>query len=502
MPAKGKNPPKHRPDPDAGQLARILDASGIALSGAQIAQLWKYHQLLRLHNSELNLTRVHNFANMVQKLYIDSILPGQILDLPSPLLDLGTGAGMPGIPLKIANPRIEIFLAESRANRVQFLEAALRELRLRNVRIVSHSINSSTEIPVNAVITRAVGAIAQTLDRITGCLAKGGLAIFMKGPRCEEEIAEASGRCGGRFRLVEDHPYRIPDSPHERRLVVYERIDSPAWARKAELIRENMAKTIESESNETFKSLKKLLSARGIRKQRQALVSGPKQVSEMLAGFPEKCLAWIGRGDAHPPPESVPAHLAWYRLAPPLFDALDLFGTDSPLLLARIEEISRWEVSAGLPEGCTLFVPFQDPENVGAAIRSAVAFGAAQIVLLDEAANPYHPKAIRASGGAVFRARMLDGPSIRDLPADLPLVSLSKEGENIGDFRFPARFGLLPGVEGPGLPPHLRQKAISIPISEEVESLNATVATAIALYVWRVASGENRGPLRTGPEPG
>lgn len=132
MPGKGKPPIKHHAEPDAGQMARILEAAGISFSSAQIGQLWKYHQLLRQHNQELNLTRVHNFRNMVQKLYIDSILPGQIMELPSPLLDLGTGAGMPGIPLKIAYPGIEILLAESRRNRVEFLELVLQELKLKN----------------------------------------------------------------------------------------------------------------------------------------------------------------------------------------------------------------------------------------------------------------------------------------------------------------------------------------------------------------------------------
>ena len=131
---------------------------------------------------------------------------------------------------------------------------------------------------------------------------------------------------------------------------------------------------------------------------------------------------------------------------------------------------------------------------MGAVIRSAVAFGAAGIIMLAEAANPYHPKSVRASGGAVFRARLLEGPSIHDLPEDLPIVPLSKEGKRISDFKFPAKFGLLPGIEGPGLPDRFRKAAVSIPISQEVESLNAVVATAIALFV----SG---GKLRTDSAP-
>ena len=67
----------------------------------------------------------------------------------------------------------------------------------------------------------------------------------------------------------------------------------------------------------------------------------------------------------------------------------------------------EWKAREGLPRGVRCFVPFQDPENVGAVIRSAVAFGAVPIVLLAEAANPCHPKSIRASGGMVFKANLL-----------------------------------------------------------------------------------------------
>ena len=98
-------------------MAALLERSGIKLSEHQLDQLWLYHKLLRRYNPELNLTRIHNFTNMVLKLYVDSILPGTLMDLPSPLLDLGTGPGMPGIPLKIAYPNLEILLAESRKNR-------------------------------------------------------------------------------------------------------------------------------------------------------------------------------------------------------------------------------------------------------------------------------------------------------------------------------------------------------------------------------------------------
>src|SRR5206468_7230593 len=106
----------------------------------------------------------------------------------------------------------------------------------------------------------------------------------------------------------------------------------------------------------------------------------------------------------------------------------------SPLLQVRVPEIPAFDAEAPWPEGCTLFIPFQDPENVGAVIRSAAAFGVARIVLLREAAHPFHPKAARAAGTALFQVEMEQGPSIRDLNSpQIPLIALSVEGPEIGD---------------------------------------------------------------------
>ena len=84
----------------------------------------------------------------------------------------------------------------------------------------------------------------------------------------------------------------------------------------------------------------------------------------------------------------------------------------------------------------------------------------------------------------MLRARLREGPSLKDLPEDLPLLALSPEGPDISEFVFPQSFGLLIGMEGPGLPELWKQRALAIPIHPEVESLNAATAAAIALYVW------------------
>jgi tRNA G18 (ribose-2'-O)-methylase SpoU len=107
------------------------------------------------------------------------------------------------------------------------------------------------------------------------------------------------------------------------------------------------------------------------------------------------------------------------------------------------------------------------------------------VILLAESAHPYHPKALRAAGGTTPRVRLRQGPALDDLPRDLPILPLSADGQPIAAVDFPAAFGLLAGMEGEGVPAAWRERALRIPMAPAVESLNAAVATAVALYEWR-----------------
>src|SRR5947209_14231437 len=96
--------------------------------------------MLRGANARLNLTRIHNFENMVLKHYVDSLLVLKFEELPSPLMDMGTGPGLPGIPLKIARPGVSMILAEPRGARVDFLSEVCRRLGLADVEIFAGKI--------------------------------------------------------------------------------------------------------------------------------------------------------------------------------------------------------------------------------------------------------------------------------------------------------------------------------------------------------------------------
>jgi 16S rRNA (guanine(527)-N(7))-methyltransferase RsmG len=470
--------------PSARRLADLFARCGVALTPPQQDMLWTYHQMLRRANADLNLTRIHNFESMVLKLYVDSVLPATLTDLPSPLMDLGSGPGMPGVPLKIFRPDIDIHLAETRDVRNRFLQSVADALGLPGLSVVGRGIAPDYETPTAGVITRAVATMADTMDRVSGCLARDGRIVFMKGPDCDAEIADALQRVDDAYELLQDTRYSIPTTDNRRRLVVFRRVGDPAPVRRAAADRRHRAVDIDSTDNRRFKQWKGLLTGRGIKKSGQALFSGARIISDALRRHPDACRTWISAGDNHPPPETAPATLDWARLSAPLFKHLDSFGTGHPLLVVDPPRMPAWDPEEGFSPGCSLLIPFQDPENVGAAIRSAVAFGAATVILLAESAHPFHPRAIRASAGAVLSAPLRQGPALADLPPGLPILGLSGDGRPLDGIRFPAAFGLLPGLEGPGLPATWRGDAVAVPITDGVESLNAATALAIVLYAW------------------
>src|SRR5262249_36122861 len=152
--------------PGLALLETILGRCGITLPGDAIEKLWRYHKMLRHANPELNLTRIHNFESMVLKHYADSLLVLNHIELPSPLVDMGSGLGLPGIPLKIARPGVDMVLAEPRGARAEFLRRVISALGLKGIEVYAHKLGPDYPGQAAGVISRAVGPIPETLDRV------------------------------------------------------------------------------------------------------------------------------------------------------------------------------------------------------------------------------------------------------------------------------------------------------------------------------------------------
>jgi TrmH family RNA methyltransferase len=236
-------------------------------------------------------------------------------------------------------------------------------------------------------------------------------------------------------------------------------------------------KSIESTSNSYFKVLQKILKTPGIKKEKLFFVMGSKVVSEHY--FDDNVKSILVTQDMGLLDRKLEKKIV--TLSNDLFKELDIFMTESPLIVMELPKIPLWESKA--PKGVELFIPAQDPANLGAMVRSAVAFGVKKIILLKESAHPFHPKSVRASSGMVLKTQFEIGPSIQDLHLTLKnYVSLDGEGKSLEKFEWPKDVSLVAGEEGLGLPKNLKANAVSIPINADCESLNVMAATSIALY--------------------
>lgn len=243
----------------------------------------------------------------------------------------------------------------------------------------------------------------------------------------------------------------------------------------------NFYKEISSSDNKTFKSWKELLSSRGIKKNGRALVQGKLIVHEYFKNFFNHDIEILFTEDQGYPGNLGPNTKA-YKLTKELFNELNVTGVDYPMLSVPIPELSEWS-PRDTSDSAVVFLPLGDPKNLGGALRNALAFNVDTVVLLKEAANPFHPQAIKSSSGACFYLKLFRGPETKALSSS-DLVVLDGAGTPAHLYTWPKNFKLLVGEEGQGPPSHLRAsaQAISIPISTKIESLNANQALGIALY--------------------
>jgi 16S rRNA (guanine527-N7)-methyltransferase len=212
-------------------MMELLLAAGLRLDATAFERLWTYHELLRKRNHDRDLTRIVAFRSMVIKHYVDCMLVGTLVELPSPLLDVGSGAGFPGIPLAIQNPALSIVLAEPRPRRVEFLEEVVAVLELPSVEVFGHRVvSASFRRPMRGTITRALETMDKTLLRTSGCARAGTRHVFMKGPAVDPELELVRTRLSADVGVVQDIRYRLVDPEHERRLVVLERRRDPVDA--------------------------------------------------------------------------------------------------------------------------------------------------------------------------------------------------------------------------------------------------------------------------------
>lgn len=222
-----------------------LRTFGVEITEVQLQQFLKYYELLIEKNKVMNLTGITEFGEVFLKHFVDSISLVKAVDLNKQIrcIDIGTGAGFPGIPLKIMFPELEVVLLDSLNKRVKFLREVIEELELNNIEAIhgraeDFASNKEYRETFDLCVSRAVANLSTLSEYCLPFVKIGGEFISYKSGEIEEELSgskKAIHLLGGK--ISNQIKFELPNSDISRTFVVIEKISGTAkkYPRKAGL---------------------------------------------------------------------------------------------------------------------------------------------------------------------------------------------------------------------------------------------------------------------------
>ena len=202
----------------------------IKFTEEQLEKFYQYMNLLLEWNEKINLTAIVEPKEVILKHFIDSLTINKYLKENSTLADVGTGAGFPGIPLKILRPDIKITLVDSLNKRINFLNEVIEILNLEDIvtvhsRIEDFGKNKNYREKFDYVTARAVANLAVLSEYLIPIAKIGGKCVCMKGSNVEEEITSGKNAIsvlGGKLERVDE--FKLPDSDISRNVIVLSKV--------------------------------------------------------------------------------------------------------------------------------------------------------------------------------------------------------------------------------------------------------------------------------------
>ena len=209
-----------------------------------VEQLWKFYSYMELlieWNEKINLTAIIEPEEIILKHFIDSLTIYKYIEKDNKVVDVGTGAGFPGIPLKIANPELKITLVDSLNKRLIFLQDVINKLQLKNVEIIharaeDFGQNKKFREKFDIATSRAVANLSTLSEYLIPLVKLNGKCICMKAGDADQEIEEAKKAInvlGGTIKEVEN--FMLPQSDIGRTVIIInkERNTPTKYPRKA-----------------------------------------------------------------------------------------------------------------------------------------------------------------------------------------------------------------------------------------------------------------------------
>lgn len=214
------------------QIINAFDKLGLFLTDKQAEQFLHYYELLIQKNKVMNLTAITEFDDVVLKHFLDSLMICKMQEPEGNLIDVGTGAGFPGIPLKIVYPELNVVLLDSLNKRIQFLNELIQELGLKNIEAIHGRAEDYAKQKIyreqfDLCVSRAVANLSSLAEYCIPFVKIGGYFIPYKSGKIQDELEsgkKAINLLGGRLEEVKE--FELPETDISRCLLQIRKINA------------------------------------------------------------------------------------------------------------------------------------------------------------------------------------------------------------------------------------------------------------------------------------
>lgn len=207
----------------------------IKFTEEQLEKFYQYMNMLLEWNEKINLTAITKPEEIILKHFVDSLTIAKYIKKEETLVDMGTGAGFPGIPLKIYKKDLKVTLVDSLNKRIKFLNEVIEQLNLEKIETIharaeEFSKNKKYREKFDISTSRAVANLSTLSEYLIPLVKVNGKVISMKGQEVQEEVKQAQKAIqilGGK--IVEKESFNLPKSDNKRNIIIIEKIkNTPA----------------------------------------------------------------------------------------------------------------------------------------------------------------------------------------------------------------------------------------------------------------------------------
>ena len=221
-------------------IQKYADEINIKIEDNKKNMLYAYMKMLIEWNKNINLTAIIEEKEIILKHFIDSLTIIKYIENDKKVIDIGTGAGFPGIPLKIINNSIKLTLLDSVNKKINFLEQVKKEIKLENIECVhsraeQYIIEKNKREMYDIGVSRAVASLNTLVEYILPYIKIGGICICMKGPNIKEELDTAKKAIeilGGKIEKIEEINLPYTDIKRNIIIIIKERNTPKQYPRK------------------------------------------------------------------------------------------------------------------------------------------------------------------------------------------------------------------------------------------------------------------------------